>query len=396
MTGAAIVLVTTSFPIAGDGSEAAGSFVSDLAEELARHVPVRVVAPGRTSGRERWAANVEMFRYSAPAKPLSILKPWHLDDLADIARVMRAGERATRDAVLAGPAAHILALWALPSGEWARRASRATGVPYSVWTLGSDIWTLGRIPLIRSSLRRVLRNARHCYSDGLKLAEDTRHIARRDVEFLPSTRRIELENACAPAAQPPYRLLFLGRWHPNKGIDLLLDALAMLDDDDWSRIRCVEIQGGGPLEPMVRERVAQLEREGRPVVAGRFLAKAEAEAAIARADWVLIPSRIESIPVVFSDAMKIGRPIICTPVGDLPRLVTEFAVGMCSSTVAPDAMAAAIRKSLLSSADGFAPGVEAAANAFSLERTTARRLLEATDDMRGRSPGRRPGEPTGL
>jgi hypothetical protein len=42
----ALVLVSTSFPVLGDGSEAAGSFVSDLAEELAKHLPVRVVAPG--------------------------------------------------------------------------------------------------------------------------------------------------------------------------------------------------------------------------------------------------------------------------------------------------------------------------------------------------------------
>ncbi|MBK8122824.1 MAG: hypothetical protein IPK54_04560 [Dokdonella sp.] len=42
----ALVLVTTSFPIAGDGSEAAGSFVSDLVEEVAVKTPVRVVAPG--------------------------------------------------------------------------------------------------------------------------------------------------------------------------------------------------------------------------------------------------------------------------------------------------------------------------------------------------------------
>ncbi len=361
MSAAALVLVTTSFPIAGDGSEAAGSFVSDLAEELAKHVPVRVVAPGLSSGREQWAVNVEVFRYAAPGKPLSTLRPWRPVELVEVLCVSRAGAHATREAVSSGATAHILALWALPSGEWARRASRTTGVPYSVWTLGSDIWTLGRIPLIRSLLRRV-----------------------REVEFLPSTRRIELRSERLPADGPPYRFLFLGRWHRNKGVDLLLDALDLLDDHDWSRISCVEIQGGGPLDGFVRERIAALRRRNRPVDAGHFLAKAEAEAAIVRADWVLIPSRIESIPVVFSDAMKLGRPVISMPVGDLPRLLVEHSVGVCSRDVTAAAFVTAMREGLQAGADVYASGIASAATLFSLSGAITPEIFSMMNSAGGR------------
>lgn len=323
MTAPALVLITTSFPIRGDGSEAAGSFVSDLAEELAKHLPVRVVAPGSVSIREPWAANVEVFRYAAPAKPLSTLKPWLPGDLRALASVLREGQTMTRAAVQAGPTAHMLALWALPSGHWARTVSRSCGVPYSVWTLGSDIWALGRIPLLRGHLRRVLAGAHTCYSDGLKLAEDTRRIAEREVLFLPSTRRIDRRRTRPLKSEPPYRLLFLGRWHRNKGVDLLLDALALLDDADWRRIEVVEICGGGSLESQVKQGVQALQAAGRQVELRGFLDKSAAEDAILRADYLLIPSRIESIPVVFSDAMKLGCPVLANPVGDLPRLVGE-------------------------------------------------------------------------
>lgn len=314
------VIVTSSFPIREDGSEAAGSFVADLAEELAKHTDVRVVAPGPNITREHWLERVEVFRYAAPNRPLSTLKPWHLHDLRWIMRVLKGGLNTTRAAVDEG-ARHVLALWGLPCGEWARRATQASNVGYSVWMLGSDVWSLGRMPGLRGQLARVIRQAHRAYADGYKLAEDAQRIASAPVDFLPSTRRIGLTEAPPVRSQPPYRLLFLGRWHPNKGIDLLLDALAMLDDDDWSRIEKVEIQGGGPLEVLVREKVASLKSAGRPVEAGHFLTKPEAEAAIARTDWILIPSRVESIPVVFSDAMKLGRPVIASPVGDLPRLL---------------------------------------------------------------------------
>ena len=367
----AIVLVTTSFPIANDGSEAAGSFVSDLAEELAKRVSVRVVAPGHLPAQEQWSPNVEVFRYPAPAKPLSTLKPWRPADIVEILRVLRAGMRATREAVKRGTTAHVFALWALPSGEWARRVAREYGIGYSVWMLGSDVWSLGRVPILRELLARVIRRAAHAYADGYKLAEDAQHIAGVPVGFLPSTRRVDLIDAPPPRAKPPYRLLFLGRWHPNKGVDLLLEALALLGDDDWRRIECVEIQGGGPLDALVREHVFALRASGRQVELGGFLAKREAEAAIARADWVLIPSRIESIPVVFSDAMKLGRPVIASPVGDLPRLFTGTGCGELAEEPSAVMFSRAIQRALAASPRSYATAVHTQAAHFDLAAIAA-------------------------
>jgi len=373
-TNSGIVLVTTSYPIAGDGSEAAGAFVQDLAEELARTVPVRVVAPGPKSTVEAGEQGVIVHRYAAPSKPLSTLRPWLPADATAIGRVMVSGLAATRQAVQASSARRIVALWALPSGHFARRVAQESGIPYDVWTLGSDIWSLGRIPVVRSWLRRVLRDAERCFSDGLKLAEDTRAIAGRPVEFLPSTRRITRVRATPVRDKPPYRLLFLGRWHPNKGIDLLLDALAMLADEDWARIESVTIHGGGPLEPLVRERASALIAAGRPIRLGGFLDKPAAEQAICDADWLLIPSRIESIPVVFSDAMKLGCPVIAMPVGDLPRLVgAEAPCGLVAESTTADAYVNLLVSALRQQAIDFGVGVTGAARDFELP-LIARRL----------------------
>ncbi|MEO6968469.1 MAG: glycosyltransferase [Rhodanobacteraceae bacterium] len=339
-----LVVVTSSFPIRGDGSEAAGSFVADLVEELAKHADVRVVAPGTRADREQWANGVEVIRYAAPSRPLSTLKPWRPADLRWIARVLRGGLAATRIAA-AQDTRHVLALWGLPCGEWARRVALESDMEYSVWMLGSDVWSLGRMPVLRAMLARVIRQAKHAYADGHQLADEARRIGGVPVEFLPSTRRIDLVDPPPPRVQPPYRLLFLGRWHRNKGVDLLLDALALLSEDDWKRIECVEIHGGGPLESLVRERVSALQAQGRPVILGGFLGKREAEAAIVRADWVLIPSRIESIPIIFSDAMKLGRPVIATPVGDLRHLL-DSACGILCNAVDASAITEALEAAI--------------------------------------------------
>jgi len=368
MTSAPVlVLVTTSFPIKGDGREAAGSFVGDIAEALARHVPVRVVAPGPQSIREMWAQGVEVFRYASPSKPMSTLRPWRPSEIRDTLRVLRAGAEATRHAVQAGSAAHILALWALPSGHWARRASRATGVPYSVWALGSDIWSLGRIPGVRTVLRSVIRGAAHRYADGLQLGQDAARISGQPFEFLPSTRRLDGQRTRPLASVPPYRLLFLGRWHPNKGIDLLLDALALLDDDSWSRITEVHIAGGGPMENLVREKTRVLLAAGRPLRLSGYLDRGQATVALEEADYLLLPSRIESIPVVFSDAMKLQLPVVSMPVGDLPALITHSHVGVLACRVDAEAFAKALQSALNQPPIHFSAGMAECARQFLID-----------------------------
>lgn len=339
---------------------------------------MRVVAPGPQAGQEVVSERITVYRFSAPDKPLSTLKPWRLADVLWAQRVLRGGMQATREA--AAGSEHIFALWALPSGEWARRAAQELGISYSVWMLGSDIWSLGRLPLLRGMLRKVIRQARHAYADGLQLARDAEKIALRPIAFLPSTRAIGTEAAPLPQGQAPYHLLFLGRWHPNKGIDLLLQALHLLTDADWQRIRCVEIQGGGPMQALVQAEAGKLQAAGRPVQLGGFLAKSEAEQAIARADWVLIPSRIESIPVVLSDAMKLGRPVLAMPVGDLPRLVTgqnmpqgrAQACGLLATQVNAGSYARALQQLLRHSPTAFTAGIAAQTQVFDLPQLVLR------------------------
>lgn len=380
MSGAgAIVLVTTSFPMRGDGSEAAGSFVLDLVHEISRCRPVSVVAPGPASIRESVAPGIEVFRYRAPSRPLSTLKPWRPGDLRDLFETMRSGQTATRAAVAAGATAHILALWALPSGHWARRVARETGIPYSVWTLGSDIWSLGRIPLVRHHLGNILRDATACFSDGLRLAADTASIGTRQVEFLPSTRGIRRARTVPPRASPPYRMLYLGRWHPNKGVDLLLEALRILPEEDWERLESLEICGGGPLEPLVRSCVDALRQAGRPVTLHGYLDKDAAEEAVLRADWLLIPSRIESIPVVFSDAMKLRAPVVAMPTGDLPQLVGGMPpTGVLAGRIDAAAFADALSTALRGSPAAYVAGMDVQAARFRLD-AIAQRIVGLAD-----------------
>ncbi len=355
-----IALVTTSYPdrVAESGQEAAGAFVADFAAELSGHARVHVVAAASEDHVED-RGNLSIHRFAVPRRPLSLLSPANPADWPRIVRSLRAGARALDQVAASATLSHVLALWALPSGAWARAVQRRYGVPYSTWALGSDIWSLGRIPVVRGVLRAVLRQAAHRYADGLVLGEDVEAIAGMPCDFLPSSRRLAAPQRTHEAA-PPYRLAFLGRWHPNKGADLLLDALQALGDDDWKRIREVRYCGGGPLEETVRTGVQRLVDAGRPVVLQGYLDRAQATELYCWADYLLLPSRIESIPVIFSDAMQCGVPLISTPVGDLQRLIEAYGVGVMAQQASSDAMRDAIRRALAGSPAELAAGLERA------------------------------------
>jgi glycosyltransferase involved in cell wall biosynthesis len=370
-----LLLVTTSYPDLHQGQAAAGIFVQDFATELARQgIAVEVVAPSESSD-VCVEAGVKVRRFGVPKQPLSLLNPRSPGDWVAITQTLANGSRAVMQACDAARPDHILALWALPSGHWAKQAARRYGTSYSTWSLGSDIWTLARIPFVCGHLRRVLRGAEHRFADGYGLAADVAKIAGLPCEFLASSRLLPARAPRRWRAADPYRLAYLGRWHPNKGVDLLLDALELLDADAWSKIESVRIFGGGLLNERVHQQAARLVALGRPVEVGGYLEREGAIRLLEESDFLLLPSRIESIPVVFSDAMQMHCPIVATPIGDLPRLLAEDTVGELATAVSATAFADAISKILGNPPQDFELGLTRAAEAFRVE-PTAVHLIE--------------------
>ena len=317
-----ILIISTSFPINEDGSEAAGSFVKDFTVELSNQGHnVAVIAPITEKTPYNNKEGIDYFWFSVPTLPLSLLSPKKPQNWLPILTTLRKGKKAVDMAVKQFEPDHIFALWALPSGHWARYAKKRYGIPYSIWALGSDIWSLGRIPVIKTYLKKVLQDAHQQFADGYQLAEEVSKISNKSCAFLPSTRQLPVCGLPLTQSKPPYRLCFLGRWHPNKGIDLLLEALSLLEEKDWENIEEVRIAGGGPMEKVVKEQVTALKEKGHPITLYGFRDKLEAAELLIWTDFVMIPSRVESVPVIFSDAIQAMRPVIAMPVGDIPSLI---------------------------------------------------------------------------
>ena len=362
-------MVTTSFPDLNfqPGGDLAGAFSLDFAIHLAEHVKVTVIAPSGRDFTEK-LGDVTIRRFAVPSLPLSLLKPYHPGHWPKIIETLRAGRNALHQVAEEEPLDHIFALWALPSGHWARSVTRSKGVPYSIWSLGSDVWVLGKVPLVKRVLRGVLTDAAARFADGFVLKQDIENICGKECLFLPSSRKLPDAGSKTQAQNPPYKLAFLGRWHPNKGVDLLMDSLKRLSEDDWTRIKEVRVCGGGPMEGIVRETANALKATGRPVTVEGYLNRQEAAELYNWADYLILPSRIESIPVIFSDCMQGRLPLISTPIGDLPRLMREYQVGVLADAVTPQALVQAIGHALSEAPAQFTAGIELARQQFDVSQ----------------------------
>ncbi len=112
-------------------------------------------------------------------------------------------------------------------------------------------------------------------------------------------------------------LLFVGRFDRQKGIDLLMDAMANLNDEPlYLYVVGEAVLGGAEVVPSAN--VEFLGWRPRNTLQGLF----------ARADAVVMPSRWEGFGMVAIEAMCCGTAVIASNRGALPELVRDGETGL--------------------------------------------------------------------
>lgn len=211
---------------------------------------------------------------------------------------------------------------------WRRYAGTAT--PYYVFPHGMlDPWFKKAFPLkhLKKWLYwpwaeyRVLRDA----AAVIFTSEEERVQARKSfwlyrcreavsplgVESPPTTSPQAKEKfpGIYPQLQNKRVLLFLGRLHPKKGCDLLIEALARASDPESS----VALILAGPdqvgWEQNLRALVARLDLTSRVVFAGMLEGEMK-QAAFAGADAFILPSHQENFGMSVVEALAAGLPVL--------------------------------------------------------------------------------------
>ena len=117
-------------------------------------------------------------------------------------------------------------------------------------------------------------------------------------------------------------VLALGRLHPQKCFDVLIEAAGLLARTPPAEgVPLVLIAGEGPLAAALSARIAAANA---PVVLlGR---RDDVPDLLAAADVVVLPSAWEARALVAQEALRAGKPLVATAVGGIPELVGDAAL----------------------------------------------------------------------
>lgn len=131
-------------------------------------------------------------------------------------------------------------------------------------------------------------------------------------------------------------VVFAGRLAPEKGVDVLVEAVAALPDGVT-----VDVAGDGPARPGL-EALAARRVPGRIRFHGR-LDKTRLHELIRSAAVVAVPSRWhENQPMAVLEAFACGVPVVATDLGGLPELVESEVDGLVVAADQPTALGAAL------------------------------------------------------
>ena len=356
------VLITTStFPVReGDGQ---ARFVLDLAEALATHADVIVLAPHSPGARRKETigrVSVRRFRYFFPTAYESLAYGSGMRDDMERSWLARlqvpfflvAQLIATIWTTSTIRLAVVNAHWLVPQGLTSALAARLLRKPLVLHVHAADVYYLRRVFWGDKIARFVVGSASAVLADGSHVRDALDEILGYESGAILRpmgvwTDRFDGEGDEAFSGRPlPVRyVVFVGRLVEKKGVEYLIRAMPKVRD----RVPNMElvIIGSGPLDQSLRKLAEDLGIGGAVMFLGA-MSHTDVVLLLRRAEVACVPSVIDSrgetegMPTVVLEAMATGVPVVGSAVNGIPDILVDRENGWLAHPGEPEDLARAL------------------------------------------------------
>ncbi len=336
-----ILIINSEYPPIGGGAGNASAHLSRALARMGQEVTVLTARFGELP-HEEMDGDVRVLRAPAMRRHADRSKPLEQFSFifGGLAKAIPLAKHWRPDACIA--------FFGVPSGPVALGLKLAYKIPYLVSLRGGDV--PGFRPydfalyhaLMRPLIRLVWRRAAAVVANSQGLRQLAQSVDQRvEIRVIPNGVQAGNYSANGRAWSPPH-LLLVGRVVYQKGIDLLLDALAPLRGSAWT----LSIAGDGPLMSKLKEQAAQLGLAERVHFLG-WQNPAQLVELYRRANLFVYPSRHEGMPNAVLEAMASSLPVIASAIAGNEELVVPDDTGLLVPTEDSKALSDAL-KSLLS------------------------------------------------
>lgn len=361
-----VLFVTHAFP--RRGGDVAGAFILRLAVALgARGIEVSVLAPAAPDLQPKDridGIDVRRFRYAPRTWETLAYTGTMAEQVAGslrgklaLAGLLSRGALAVRAACAEFRPDVVHAHWWFPGGLLApgSLASR----PLVTTLHGSDVRLARRSAWAPALFRRTLAKSAAVTAVSSYLADEARAMApRARVAVEPMPVNVALFTADGGAVRSGDRFLFVGRLNQQKGIGLLLEALAAA-----TPAASLDVVGDGEDRVALEARARSLGLESR--VRWHGVRSQEQLVGLYRsATAVVVPSEAEGLGLVAVEAQLCAAPVIAFRSGGLTDVVEDGRTGMLTPPGDCRALAAAMTALLARADRGAALGTAGRAAAL--------------------------------
>ncbi len=333
-----VLVLNHEYPPIGGG---AGNAAHYTMVELARQgYDVRVITSsyGNLPSREN-DEGVDVIRVPALRS-----RPLETSSIEILSWVASATLRAMREAVTWKPDI-IHAYFGVPAGAIGSWTKSIFGIPYLISFRGRDVHGgkgedgPGIGVILRQVSTRVWSRADALVanSHGLKRIAE-RILPTADVGVIPNgidTDRFHPENS--DERSNGFRVLYVGRLEPYKGVSDLIDAVSMVENSAVS----LEIAGDGSMRSDLEAQTTRLGLCDRVTFSGA-VERDQIPSAYRRADALCLPSIVEGMSNVVLEGLASGLPVIVTDIPGSRDLVQNGRSGIVIPPASPASIAEAI------------------------------------------------------
>lgn len=337
-------ILTHNYPLKSGESKDAGKFIFSFAQELAKKNKVFVLCPFYKGEKEAYKKiPVTWFKWNGGKEKFGTWKLYDPRTVFKFYRLIYNGRKAALSFVDRHNLDILLCFWNFPSGVFANHVKEKLGIPYVTWALGSDIYIYPKFPIVRQMTQGVLKNADKCFGNSYDICKNITKLARVNADFLPTSNAVNTGESVKPKlSSTGFNFLFLGRLEKVKGPDILLEGASILAKKGKSFT--ITMIGGGSLESELKENLRNLNLEHRVFILGYVEDQKVVNGYLKTCDALVIPSRSESFPLVVTEALQVGLPMIGSDVGDMPAFIGRNKLGFIFPREDPKALARTMEK----------------------------------------------------